>query len=160
MRIAETEAVLADGSRIPFDVLVNATGLQPAPAIGAFGLPIDPHGGLIVDQYLRCAAAPEVHGAGDCISFCDRPLPRVGVYAIREAPVLFHNLLAAAEGKPPRIFRPQRQYLIIMNLGNETGLAVRGRWHWHGKAAFRLKDWIDRRFLREYQDAARAAQRR
>jgi NADH dehydrogenase FAD-containing subunit len=113
---------------------------------------------LIVDQHLRSVAAPEVHGAGDCIAFHGRPLPRVGVYAIRQAPVLFHNLMAAAEGTPPEAFRPQRRYLIIMNLGDETGLAVRGRWYWHGKAAFWLKDWIDRRFLRTYQDAARTGQ--
>jgi NADH dehydrogenase FAD-containing subunit len=160
MRIADNAAVSADGSHIPFDVLVNATGLQPAPDLGAYGLPIDAHGGLIVDQYLRCVAAPEIHGAGDCIAFCGRPLPKVGVYAIRQAPVLFHNLLAAAEGKPPRRFRPQHQFLIIMNFGDGTGLAVRGRWHWHGRAAFRLKDWIDRRFLREYQSAARDRQSR
>jgi NADH dehydrogenase FAD-containing subunit len=160
MQIAESEAVLTDGSLIPFDVFVNATGLQPAPALSKFGLPIDPDGGLMLDQHLRSVAAPEVHGAGDCISLCGRPLPKVGVYAIRQAPVLFHNLMAAAEGTPPRKFRAQRQYLIIMNLGDGTGLAVRGRWYWHGRAAFRLKNRIDRRFLREYQSAACTPQRR
>jgi len=155
-QIAQNEAVLADGSRTSFDVFVNATGLQPARVLSEFGLPTDPGGALMVDQHLRSVAAPEVHGAGDCIWFHGRPLPRVGVYAIRQAPVLFHNLMAAAEGTPPKAFRPQRRYLIIMNLGDETGLAVRGRWYWHGRAAFRLKDWIDRRFLRGYQDAARA----
>jgi hypothetical protein len=41
-----------------------------------------------------------------------------------------------------------------MNLGDGTGLATRGRLWWHGRFAFRLKDWIDRRFLREYQVTA------
>jgi NADH dehydrogenase FAD-containing subunit len=159
-RIAENEVILSDGSLIPFEVFVNATGLRPVASLSEFGLPIDPHGGLIVDHCLRSVAAPEVHAAGDCVSLDGRPLPRVGVYAIRQAPVLFHNLMAAAEGKPPRVFRPQRRYLIIMNLGDETGLAVRGPWYWHGRAAFWLKDWIDRRFLREYQNAACTPQKR
>jgi hypothetical protein len=41
-----------------------------------------------------------------------------------------------------------------MNLGDGTGPAVRSGLWWHGRAAFRLKDWIDRKFLREYQEAA------
>ena len=40
-----------------------------------------------------------------------------------------------------------------MNLGSGTGLAARSGLWWHGRAAFRLKDWIDRRFLREYQES-------
>jgi NADH dehydrogenase FAD-containing subunit len=154
-QIADSKAILADGSRMLFDMLVNATGLQPLPVLRGFGLPLDPAGGLIVDRYLRSIAAPEVHGAGDCISWQGQPLARVGVYAIRQAPVLFHNLMAAAEGKPPRQFRPQRQHLLILNLGDGTGLAVRGRWYWLGRAAFWLKDWLDRRFLHEYQDATK-----
>jgi NADH dehydrogenase FAD-containing subunit len=144
-------AVLADGSPVAFDLLVNATGLEPSPTVRELRLPVDTQGGLIVDQYLRSIAAAEVYGAGDCIALQGRALPKAGVYAVRSAPVLLHNLLAAAEGRPARAFHPQREHLLVMNLGDGTALATRGRWHWRGRAAFRLKDWIDRRFLRQYQ---------
>jgi hypothetical protein len=42
---------------------------------------------------------------------------------------------------------PQRRALLILNLGDGTALAVRGRWWWHGRAALGLKDWIDTRWL-------------
>jgi len=36
-------------------------------------------------------------GGGDCIYFKDRPLDKVGVYAVRENPVLYYNLMASLE---------------------------------------------------------------
>jgi hypothetical protein len=41
-----------------------------------------------------------------------------------------------------------------MALGAGQGLAVRGSLWWRGRAAFWLKDRIDRKFMREFQDAA------
>jgi NADH dehydrogenase FAD-containing subunit len=78
----------------------------------------------------------------------------VGVYAIRQAPVLTANLEAALDGRPPVPFRPQRRYLAILNLGDGTGLATWGGLWWHGRAAFRLKDLIDRRFLAAHRTPA------
>ena len=65
--------------------------------------------------------------------------------------MLLHNLLASLDPGEPRRFEPQRRYLWIMNLGDGTGLAARGDLWLHGRAAFRLKDWIDRRFLASYR---------
>jgi NADH dehydrogenase FAD-containing subunit len=94
-----------------------------------------------------------VRGGGDCIAFEGRELAKIGVYAVRAAPVLHHNLLAALEGRPPWAFRPQRRFLLIVNLGDGTGLATWGPLYWRSRLMFQLKDWIDRRFLAEYQEA-------
>lgn len=151
LRVEGDCAVLDDGRALEFDVLVNATGLRPSAVPAKSGLPVDERGALRVDAHLRSLGDPRVFGGGDCIAIEGRPLPMIGVYAIREGPVLFRNLLAAAEGRPLEAFRPQRRYLWILNLGDGTGLAIRGRWWWHGRAAFLLKDAIDRRFLSSYR---------
>lgn len=150
-RVEQEAVVLESGEEVPFYVFVNATGLKPAPLIRETGLPVNAAGALLVDAHLRSIAEPSIHGGGDGIAFTGRELPRVGVYAIRQAPILFHNLLAALDGTEPKPFRSQKHFLWIMNLGDGTGLAVRRNLWWHGRAAFSLKDWIDRRFLREYQ---------
>ena len=144
-------AHIPGGGVVPFDILVNATGLRPAPVLRHFGLPLDAEGGLIVDRHLRSVADPAVHGAGDCIAFEGKALPRAGVFAVRQGPVLLANILAALDGAAPQAFRPQRRYLWIMNLGDGIGLATYGRWHWHGRAAFQVKDWIDRRFMQRHR---------
>jgi NADH dehydrogenase FAD-containing subunit len=147
-------AVLATGERLAFDVFVNATGLIPSPLIRSSGLPVDQAGGLMVDDTLRCIEDHAVFGGGDCIAFGGRSLPRAGVFGVRQAPVLFDNLLAASGVGTPRPYRPQRRYLWIMNLGDGTGLASWGALHWRGRLALQLKDAIDLRFLRAFQGAA------
>ncbi len=144
--LAEGSASLPGGT-VAFDLAINATGLRPPSVLRQFGLPLDQEGGLLVDRHLRSTGDPAVHGAGDCIAFGETGLPRAGVFAVRQGPVLLDNLQAALENTAPRPFVPQRRFLWIMNLGDGTGLATYGRWWWHGRAAFWLKDWIDRRFM-------------
>jgi NADH dehydrogenase FAD-containing subunit len=140
--------VLADGTSEPFDHLVNATGLQPPALTRTLGLATAADGAIMVDDRLTARDADGVFAAGDCIAFGSRPLPKVGVYAIRQAPILFHNLMAFLDGRPLERFTPQEHYLSIMTLGDGRGLAYRAGLWWQGRAAFFVKDWIDRRFLR------------
>jgi NADH dehydrogenase FAD-containing subunit len=138
---------LANGEAIAADVTLVATGLKPPALLAEAGLPCDRDGAMIVDRSLSCPVHPEIFGAGDCVAFAARALPRVGVYAVRQAPILAHNLLAQLRGEPLRDYEPQAAYLLVLNLGDGTGMAVRGGRWWYGRAAFRLKDWIDRRWL-------------
>jgi len=144
--VAEGSASLPGGT-VAFDLAINATGLRPPSVLRQFGLPLGQDGDLLVDRHLRSVGDPAVHGAGDCIAFGETGLPRAGVFAVRQGPVLLDNLQAALEGTAPSPFVPQRRFLWIMNLGDGTGLATYGRWWWHGRAAFWLKDRIDRRFM-------------
>ncbi|MBE0596004.1 MAG: pyridine nucleotide-disulfide oxidoreductase, partial [Desulfuromonadales bacterium] len=104
-----------------------------------------------VDEHLRSLRFPEIFGGGDCISFAPRPLDKVGVYAVRQNPVLFTNLMAALEGGAGESFRPQDDYLLIFNLGDGRGVFRRQSLVFDGRLAFLLKDRIDRQFMRRFQ---------
>ena len=119
-------------------------------------LPTGSDGGLLVNAYLQSVAYPNMFGGGDCISFEPRPLDKVGVYAVRQNPVLYANLLAALEDKDLMAFEPQDTYLLIYNLGNDTGIFYRGNRVWKGRLIFRLKDTIDRKFMRKFQISGEA----
>ncbi len=147
-RVEPGAAVLASsGERVPFDFLVNAAGLRAPALLRKSGLPTDEDGALRVNAHLQSLGAPEIFGGGDGVAFADRALAKIGVYAIRQSPVLFRNLLATLAGEPLRVFKPQRSFLLILNLGGGDGLAIWRRFSWHGRGAFWLKDYIDRRFL-------------
>jgi NADH dehydrogenase FAD-containing subunit len=137
----------ASGDTHAFDRLVLATGLVPPPLLRRSGLPTDEAGALRVDATLRAIGDPRVLGAGDCVAFDGRALPHIGVHAVKQAPVLLHNLFAALDGRPSHRYQPQRRALLILNLGDGTGLATWGDLTWRGRAAFWLKDRIDRRWL-------------
>jgi NADH dehydrogenase FAD-containing subunit len=151
VRVDGQAVTTADGTQVPYDFVVHALGLTPPAILRATGLPTSADGALLVDRYLRSVADPRVFGGGDCIALQERELAKVGVYAVREAPVLSHNLLATLQGGRLRRFRPQRRFLLILNLGDGTGLLTWGPFSWHGRLAFWLKDRIDRAFLRAYQ---------
>jgi NADH dehydrogenase FAD-containing subunit len=151
VRVEREAVTTADGDQVPYDFLVHATGLTPPAILRTTGLPTSADGALLVDRFQRSVADPRVFGGGDCVALQGRELAKVGVYAVREAPVLCHNLRATLQGRPLRRFRPQRRYLLILNLGDGTGLLTWGPFSWHSRLAFWLKDRIDRAFLRAYQ---------
>jgi NADH dehydrogenase FAD-containing subunit len=157
-RLAEKRAVLEDGQEFFFDLALLAWGIRPSRLFRESGLPTGPDGGLLVNTYLQSVAHPEIFGGGDCIHFEKQPLDKVGVYAVRQNPILYNNLLAALEGRDLKAFQPQGRYLLIYNLGNGTGIFYRGNWVWNGRIIFYLKDYIDRKFMRNFQVSGEAVQ--
>jgi NADH dehydrogenase FAD-containing subunit len=146
------DAVETDSSRTyPADVIFIATGVKPSPIFKASGLPVGPDGGLAVNQYLQCTAYPNIFGGGDCIYYQDGPLDKVGVYAVRQNPILFDNLLATLEGGTLKPFSPGGSYLLIFNMGDGTGIFYKNGILLRGRLAFLIKDYIDRRFIRTYR---------
>ena len=146
----EGAATAADGRIIEADLIVPATGVEPPGVFGRSRLLTGNDGGLWVDHHLRSPSDERIFGGGDSISFRGRGLPKLGVFAIRQGPVLYSNLRAVLEGEPLRVFRPQSRYLYVLELGDGTGLAVYGRLAWRGRLAATLKHRIDRRFMAEY----------
>jgi NADH dehydrogenase FAD-containing subunit len=144
-------AVLDNGREIPFDAAFLALGVQPSPIFADSGMATGPDGGMLVNEYLHAVDYPHIFGGGDCISFQPQPLAKVGVYAVRQNPVLYHNLLAALEGRELIPFDPGGAYLLIFNMGNGKGIFWKKNWVWGGRLAFYLKDYIDRRFMRTFQ---------
>jgi NADH dehydrogenase FAD-containing subunit len=145
---------LDDGSLVPADAGFLAVGVTPSPLFSESGLPTGEGGGLLVDHHLRSVLHPEVFGGGDCIALQGHPLAKVGVYAVRQNPVLLANLAATLEDKPLASFNPGNpDFLQILNLGDGTGILRKGRWVWKSRLVFRLKDFIDRRFMRKFQQS-------
>ncbi len=149
--LAQGRALLEDGREFSFDVALLAWGIQPSPLFQDSGMPTDDTGGLLVNKYLQSIAYPEVFGGGDCIGFQPMPLDKVGVYPVRENPILFHNLLAAMTGQEMKPFEPQDSYLLLFNLGNGKAIYWKNRLLFSGKIAFLLKDYIDRKFMKDFQ---------
>lgn len=140
-----------DGDALPCEVVVVAIGLVPSSLKRELDLPLDDEGGLRVGATLQSVDDPRVFAGGDCASLEGHTLPKVGVFGVRQAPVLLHNLVALLTDQPLKKYRPQKQYLTILNLGLGEGLALRGRWHWRGRLSLWLKEWIDRRWIRQYR---------
>jgi selenide,water dikinase len=148
----ERDAVVLEAGRVPADLVVWATGAAPLPFLADAPLPHDPAGFIGVRPTLQVDGHDDLFAAGDCASISTAPWVRkAGVYAVREGPVLDANLRARLAGTPLRRYRPQRDFLSLLNLGERRALAAKwglvavGGWVW------RWKDRIDRRFVERFQ---------
>ncbi|MBA2777463.1 NAD(P)/FAD-dependent oxidoreductase [Billgrantia kenyensis] len=131
--------------------VVHAGGLEPPPVLERLGLPVIAGRGLALRDTLQSVDDPDIFAAGDCAALSDTPLPRLGVYGVRQAPVLLANLQARLRGRPPQRYTPQSRALTILNLGPRHGLAIRGRLWWAGRASLAWKHWLDERFMAQYR---------
>ena len=61
-----TEAVLADGTRIPAHTLVWTAGVRASPLLPDLGLPLDQRGRVVVNETLRVEGVEDVWALGDC----------------------------------------------------------------------------------------------
>ncbi|MBD3272492.1 MAG: pyridine nucleotide-disulfide oxidoreductase, partial [Elusimicrobia bacterium] len=149
--VHESHVQLSQKSSLPYDLMVITTGTIPASLYQKSNLPTGPDGGLLVNTFLQSVNYPNIFGAGDCISFKPQAIDRVGVFAIRQGPILMHNLMAYIKKQPLKPFRPQKLYLSILNMGNKKGIAYRRPFMINGQLAFLLKNYLDNSFMKKYQ---------
>ncbi|MCB9729601.1 MAG: selenide, water dikinase SelD [Deltaproteobacteria bacterium] len=150
--VAAGAVTLSDGEALAHDHLIWAAGAAPPALCAASDLPKDARGYVRVGHDLRVVGHPDLFAAGDCAVPDQAPwVPRAGVYAVRSGPVLADNLEASLRGWPLRRWRPQRDFLTLLNLGDGTALGFRGPLVAEGAWVFRLKDRIDRRFVQRFQ---------
>jgi NADH dehydrogenase FAD-containing subunit len=150
-KIKADEILLESGDKFFTDFIFMALGVKPSPIFEDSGLPVGPDKGLLVNKYLQCEKYPEIFGGGDCIYFKDQPLDKVGVYAVRQNPILLHNLLASLEGGDLETFDPGPEYLLIFNIGGGFGVFKKKWLVFGGRLAFMIKDYIDRKFMKKFQ---------
>ncbi len=143
--------IAQDGSRIEAETVVLATGLEAHALVYRTGLPLRCRDGLRVTAKLHSIADTRVFATGDCAALEGHNLPKLGVFGMRQSAYLHANLLSSIAGRPMMEYKPQKQYLAILNLGDGTALATWGPFWWNGRVSMWLKDRIDRRFLDTYR---------
>ena len=136
---------------IGYDTAVLVTTAAAAPWLRDTGLALDDGGFIRVDDCLRSTSHPDVFAAGDIAALEGHALAKSGVYAVRQGPVLAENLRAVLVDDDPRPYRPQRRTLALISSGDQYALASYGSLAIEGRWVWRLKDWIDRRWMLKYQ---------
>jgi NADH dehydrogenase FAD-containing subunit len=150
-RIDKGRAEFDTGERLPFDLVFSAIGIRPSGIFRNSDIPTGDDGGLLVNRYLQSVKFPEIFGGGDAISFQPCLLDKVGVYAVRQNPILFNNIHAALGRGRMKKFRPQKKYLAILNMGDGNGILFRNGIVAEGRWAMAFKDRLDRSFMKKFQ---------
>lgn len=141
---------LAGGETIESALTVWVTQAAPASWLTDTGLALDTPGFVRVNDSLQSVSHANVFATGDVASFDASPLPKAGVFAVREGPILAHNLLSP-EDQPLRRYAPQRRFLSMITTGDRHAVAARGGLSIEGDWVWRWKRRIDTRWMAMYQ---------
>lgn len=146
---------LDDERTIEADAVIWATDAVAAPLLARLDLPRDDRGFLLTTPTLQSVGDPRVLAVGDAGTIVGAATPKAGVHAVRQGPVLWDNLNRLAHDQPPRAYDPQADFLKLLNTGDGRAIGEWRGWSFEGAWCWRLKDAIDRRFIRRYQALAR-----
>ena len=149
-QIEADAVVLTDGQRIASDFTLSVAGARPQDWLTQTGLVLT-DGFVAVGPTLQ-SSDPAIFAAGDCAHLTHAPRPKAGVFAVRQAPFLLHNLRAAVSGGTMRSYQPQRDYLKLVSVGGKTALADKFGLRSGGEWLWRLKDRIDAKFMAKFAD--------
>lgn len=152
VRVEPDAVVCADGRRVRFDEALWAVQAGAAPWLRDTGLLLDDKGFVAVDATLRSVNDSRIFAVGDVASVLPYPREKAGVFAVRQGPPLTANLRRALTGEALRPFKPQTNFLKLITTGDNYAVASRGRLSAEGRWVWRLKDWIDRRFMEKFQN--------
>jgi selenide,water dikinase len=142
--------ILQDGSRIASDFTTGAAGARSQGWLAETGLDLT-DGFINIGETLQ-SSDPAIFAVGDCAHMVKSPRPKAGVYAVRQAPVLYDNICAMLADGRMRHYRPQSDYLKLISLGEKSALAERLGLTLSGPLMWRWKDHIDVTFMRQFRD--------
>eukprot|EP00300_Choanocystis_sp_HF-7_P039395 c5793_g1_i1.p1 GENE.c5793_g1_i1~~c5793_g1_i1.p1 ORF type:complete len:777 (-),score=168.37 c5793_g1_i1:70-2400(-) len=151
-KVISGKVICENGKEFEFDECFWCTQAAPQEWLRETGLAVTEEGFVRVEDTLESENVPGVFASGDCASVTKYPRPKAGVFAVRQGPPLFKNLRLILTGKKPVSFRPQNQFMSLVGTGDpNTCVMSRGAFALEGAYLWRLKDWIDRRWMEGYK---------
>lgn len=152
-RIGAKSLCLENGTEIEVDLALMITAGAPPGWLGKTGLDLDDQGFIAVHPTLQTIGHDNVFVSGDVASLTRDPRPKAGVFAVRAGQYLAENIRRQLLKRPLINWTPQSRYLALIGLGDKTAYAVRGGFGLNlGHTGWRLKEYIDRKFMTRFSD--------
>jgi NADH:ubiquinone reductase (H+-translocating) len=125
--VTDTSVQLSSGEEVPARTVVWTAGIAPSPAVAQLGLPLDEHGRIMVDEFMRVEGRDDVWAIGDCAAVPDPANPGVACpptaqHAMRQGTRLAGNVAAALGHGEPRAFAFKTIGLVV-DLGRRQAVA-------------------------------------
>ncbi len=143
---------LEDEKTVDADIVLWATNAVAPELLGRLDFEKDGRGFLATTSKLQTKTDGNVFAVGDSGTIEGTDLDKAGVYAVRQGPVLWENLQRAIQDRPLETYRPQTDYLKLINTADGRSIAqYKGR-SFYSRWCWWLKDRIDSKFMAMYQN--------
>ncbi len=152
VRVSDGTLTTGTGVDIEFDQLFWCTSAVAETWLAESELQCDTQGFLQVRDTLQLLDHDNIFAAGDIATQVSSPSPKAGVYAVRQAPYLAHNLSAFFAGSDMRCYTPQDNFLSLLSVGDKTAVAEKSWLKVHGSWVWGLKNYIDCKFMLQFNE--------
>lgn len=115
-------------------------------------LKTDDQGFILVADTLQSISHPHIFAAGDIATMVNYQRPKAGVFAVRQGQPLFNNWQNILTEQPLQSYTPQDKYLALISTGDQKAIASWDSLGWRSALFWRLKDYIDRKFMNQFTD--------
>lgn len=154
VRVEADKLSADDGRVLAVDSIFWCTGVRAPAWVEQSDLPLA-QGFIQIGSDLS-VGSDGIFAAGDCALNPQDPLPRAGVYAVRQSQVLADNWRRWAQNKSLKPYRPQRRFLSLLRTGPRQAVGYRKGllgidWVFQGHWVARWKQRIDARFMQRFQ---------
>ena len=148
----QADAVIArDGRHVVLDEIVWCAAARAPQWPAQAGLSVDKRGFVLTNAFLQSLTHEFVFATGDIGTQEATPSDKAGVFAVRQAPVLFQNIRRFLLNKKLKPFRPQSDFLSLMATGERSAIGNRGSVCVQGAWVWRVKDVIDQKFMNQFR---------
>ncbi len=151
-RVDENKIELESGEIVSADAIIWATHASAPTWYKESGLAVDEKGFVLVNDSLQSVSHKDVFAAGDIATVTNYPRPKSGVFAVRQGPPLYKNIRRALTNKILKKHVPQISFLSLISTGDKCAIGSRGLFTFEGAWVWKLKDYIDREFMRKYTE--------
>jgi selenide, water dikinase len=141
------------GFSMEVNLLIFTTSAASPKWILDSSLAKDEKGFITVNSSLQSISNKDIFASGDIASIDGERLEKSGVYAVRQAPILYENIIRSSQNKKLLKYKPQRHFLSLLSIGDGRAIAKKkgfvsnpSKWIWH------WKDSIDRNFMKKFQN--------
>ncbi len=149
-KVTEGQVHSVDGKVQAFDDLLWCTAASSPAWPAAAGLATDSRGFVATKETLQSVSHPDVFATGDIGTQINTPSVKAGVFAVRQAPVLFHNLRALVSDKPLKPYVPQKDFLSLVSAGDKYAIGSRSGFSFSGGWVWKWKHSIDKAFMDKF----------
>lgn len=113
-------------------------------------LKTDNQGFILVADTLQSISHAHIFAAGDIATMVNYQRPKAGVFAVRQGQPLFNNWQNILTEQPLQSYTPQDKYLALIGTGDRKAIASWDSLGWRSALFWRLKDYIDRKFMNQF----------
>ncbi len=150
-RITDAGLGFVNETTLDAGLVIWATNATAPPLLAQLGLETD-QGFLATRPTLQTVSDDRVFAVGDTGTIVGSKTAKAGVFAVRQGPFLWRNIQHSLDNKPLESYEPQKDFLKLINTGDDRAIAEYLGRSFYGAWCWKLKNRIDVKFMKMYQD--------